>query len=89
MAFGYTTLSIPIREGDTKFPYAMKLVPPKDLERIDHWHLVLFTYITDTWHENIGTLHFSQTNTWHALIILKCMAHKHRIFCLHEFSVTW
>jgi len=44
MAFGYTTLSIPIREGDTKFPYAMKLVPPKDLERIDHlgtWYYLL------------------------------------------------
>ena len=39
----WTTLNISIREGETKFLYAMKLVSPKHLESIVH----------------LGTLHYS------------------------------
>ena len=52
--------------------YSYELVPPKDLGRLVH---------PDTWH-------YSITSMWHALIFVKSMVNKHRMYCSHGFSVT-
>ena len=50
-----------LSEVDTKFIYAMNLVPPKDLKSFVH---------PSTWH-------YSLAGVWHTFIFLKSMVNEH------------
>ena len=59
-----------INEVDTKFIYAMNLVPPKDLESFIH---------PITWH-------YSLAGMWHTFIFLKSMVNEHVFMNLVSLS---
>ena len=53
-----------ISGGDTKYPYAMKLVPPKDLGRNVHVNMNHWKYYSQRHHSLKGPPLFKDTNVF-------------------------
>ena len=64
---------ITVSERESKFLLHYEFVSPKELESIVH---------LNTWHYSLTSMHVARTN------FLKCIVSEHRIYHLHELSVT-